>query len=348
MTKIFRNIFRTQRLIHIGLIGLLLITASCGGGGGSSSDTSSPAPNPGTNPNPDPTPNPTPNPTPSSSLTSANSTAVAGAVVASGNLLIEPSYIGTADVNSRSAHMSFLMSLLNNSIEAIRDSGSLKTAGTRDTTTNCTGGGTRKEVSQWTGSDSDPQNYTGTITYTNCKEGTETWNGTVRMTYEGLTSAPAKITTVINTTYANTSASANLTISGVTIVYSDLIYASGQLTSGAATLTGSISGTVNGKAISAGYESFKIAYSYSGNTMTIQMTGRINPSCTNSWVTVSTPASLTLPTATSCYTAGEMRITDGSSTVSVSFTYSNVSVSFNSASVGAFNDCSEIQGLCSN
>lgn len=331
MTKMFRM----QRIIHIGLMALFLITAGCGGGG-SSSDTSGPAPDPGTNP------------APSSSLTSSNSTAVAGAVVTSGNLLIEPSYLGTASTNSSTARRSFLMSLLNNSIEAIRSSGTLATAGTKDTTTNCTGGGTRKEVSQWTGSDADPQNYTGTITYTNCKEGTETWNGTAQMTYEGLTSAPAKITTVVSVTYANTSANTNLMLNGVTIVYSDLVYASGQLTAGAATLSGSISGTVNGKAISAGYDGFKMSYAYSGNTTSIQMTGRINPSCINSWVTVSTTATLTLPTATSCYTGGEMRITDSSNTVSVIFTYSNVSVSFNSASVGAYNNCSEIQGVCGN
>lgn len=319
------NMFRMQRFVLIGLMALFLITAGCGGGG-SSSDTSSPAP--------------------SSSLTSSNSTAVAGAVVTSGNLLIEPSYLGTASTNSRSYHRSFLMSLLDNAMGTITNSGKIYVAGTRDTTTNCTGGGTRKEVSQWTGSDTDPQNYTGTITYTNCKEGTETWNGTVQMTYEGLSSAPTKITAVINTTYANTTANTNLTLNGVTIVYSDFVYTNNEITSGAVTLTGNISGTVNNKAINTGYDGFKMIYAYSGNTTSIQMTGRINPSCINSWVTVSTPASLTLPTATSCYTGGEMRITDSSNTVSVIFTYTNVSVSFNSASVGSYNNCSEIQGLC--
>jgi len=315
------------KIYSIILTALLLITASCGSGGGGSD-----------------TPNP---PAPSSALTGANSASVGGAVITSGSLIVEPTYIGTADIDSKNIRRPFLISLLSNTIESIKRNTGIQTAGTKDTTTNCTGGGTRREASQWSGSDSKPENYTGTITYTNCKEGTETWNGTVRITYEGLTSAPTKITAAVNITYASTSTNTNLTLANATIEYSDFVYTSNEITSGNAKLTGSISGTTNGKAINAGYDGFKMSYAYSGNTTQIQMTGKINPTCINTWVTVSTTTPLTLPTATACYTAGEMRITDGTNTASIVFSSNtNVSVLFNGASVASYNNCLEVQGLC--
>lgn len=308
------------------LTALLLITTSCGGGG---SDA--------------------PAPPPSSALTSANSASVGGAVITSGSLLIEPSYIGTADIDKKKAGRSFLNSLLNNAIEMIknRDNTGRLAAGAKDATTNCTGGGTRREASQWSGSDTAPENYTGTITYTNCKEGAETWNGTVGLTYEGPSSAPTKITIVVNAAYTNTATSTNLTATNATIVYKDFVYTNNEITSGNITLTGNISGTTNGKAIKAGYDGFKMSYTYSGNTTAIQMTGRINPSCINTSITVSTQTTLTLPTATTCYTAGELRITDGTNTATMVFgSNTNVSVSFNNTHLSSYNSCTEIQGLC--
>lgn len=315
-----------SKIYGIVLTSMLLIITACGGGG---SDA--------------------PAPPASSSLTSANSASVGGAVITSGSLLIEPSYIGTASIQDRTSQRSFLISLLQNTIETVRNTVKTDkhTAGAKDATTNCTGGGARREVSEWSGSDSNPANYTGTITYTNCKEGTETWNGTVRITYEGLASAPAKITATVNMTYSDTAADTTLIITNANILYSDFIYTNNNITSATVTLTGNISGKTYGKAINAGYEGFKMTYAYSGNTTVIHMTGRINPSCINGWITAGTQTALMLPTASACYTAGELRITDGTNTASIVFSSNaSVSVSFNTAHAASYNNCMEIQGLC--
>ncbi len=326
--------YKKTLILAACLIILALLLISCGGGGGSS------APNP-------------PPPLPQAGLSKDNAGSVAGSVITSIGLITEPSYLGAASTEAqqtKTKSLPFLQALFNMTIAHIGTSHTQRMAqGTEDKTINCTGGGTRREVSQWTGSDNDPQNYTGTIIYVNCKEGTATWNGTVQITYQGSSRMPAKITTTLTTlTYTDTSANTNLTFTGVTIVYSDITYdANSMAASAAAAIYGTIQGTLNGKNINAGYDGFKMAYSFQGSSMNIQASGKINPVCLQKWVTTSTPATGILKIGSRCPVAGEINITDNISNVKMSFTsQGGMTVSFNNETSATYTNCSEAEGLC--
>lgn len=323
-----KHIKTTATIITSIAITALLIL-SCGGGGGESS-----------------TPLP---PTQSGSLTASNAAPASGAVITTINLMIEPSYIGTASYDSQDngiTKKSFLNALLNQAIQNIKETQTKTTSGTTDTTTTCTGGGTKKETSNWSGSDSDPENYTGTITYTNCKEGTSVWNGTTSITYQGTYQNPTKITTLLNSmTYTDTNT--NLSLSGLTITYNDIAYSGNNITSASAAMTGNINGTINSKAINASYNNFKIAYSFSGNNMNITLSGNINPVCVNSELTVTTNTTAVFTVGSRCPASGDITITDNTSNAKMSFTsQGGMSVQFNDQTTASYTSCSQSEGFC--
>lgn len=324
---------KKKAILTACLIILTLLLISCGGGGSS-------APNP-------------PPQLPQTGLSKDNAGAVSGAVITSIGLITDPSYLGAASTEAqqtKAKSLPFLQSLFNIAIEHIEAPHTQRMAqGTTDKTTNCSGGGTKKEVSQWTGSDNDPQNYTGTITYANCTEGTAAWNGTVQITYQGSSRKPEKITTTLTTmTYTDTSANTNIAFTGVTIVYSDITYdANSVAVSAAATISGTIQGTLNGKSINAGYDNFKMTYSFQGGSINIQISGKINPVCLKKWVTTSTPVTVSLKIGSKCPTAGEITISDEQGAVKMSFTgQGGMTVTFNNEVSATYANCSDAEGLC--
>lgn len=313
----------------LGTLIILLLTAalliiSCGGGGGSTS---------------------------TAVLNSTNASSVAGSIVTTIGLIVEPSYLGAKSEGNDNvkASKSFLKSLLNNALSNIQKSQEMMTvSGSADRTVSCTGGGTKKEVSSWSGSDSNPENYTGTITYTNCKEGTATWNGPVQITYQGTYQRPSRITTVLNgMTYADTSSNTSLTNMGLTTVYSDMVYSGSDITSASATITGNISGTVNGKGISSGYSGLKMSYSFSGSNMDISLSGKTTPKCINAEVTVSTVTNGGLAIGSRCPVSGSFNITDGVGNVRLDFLSGGaMTVLFNDQTVNSYSSCSQSEGMC--
>jgi hypothetical protein len=318
----------------IGIITATLLIISCGGGGGTA-------------------------PT-STSLSKDNAGAVSGSIVSTIGLIVEPTYTGTAayeadetaDRNTLTKQ-SFLMSLLKQAAGNIKSGqqrqGIRTEAGSIDITTNCIGGGTRKEAASWTGTSLNPENYTGTITYTNCKEGTATWNGTAQITYQGTYLSPTRITVVLNNmTYIDTGANTNLSLSGLTIIYADITYnVQSEVESASVLMIGSINGTLNSKTTKAVYDGFKMAYTFSGNSLNIQLSGKITPSCINRALTTATTSTLVLNIGSRCPLSGELTVSDETGSVKMTFSgQGGMTVLFNNEPAASYANCSQAEGMC--
>lgn len=319
---------KTITALTISIVITALLVISCGGGGGTASS-----------------------PPPPSILTSSNSAPVAGSIITSIGLIVEPSYLGTAGIKHSGSLTSkaFLNALLNQALLNIqRDQNIRHMAGSLDQTTACTGGGTKREVSSWSGQDANPENYTGTITYTNCKEGAATWNGTAQITFQGTYQNPAKITTALNSmTYTDTNTNTNLTLSGLTIVYADIVYSGSEITGASAAMTGNIRGTINSKGIDAAYNGFKMAYSFQGSNLNIALSGKMTPKCINGEVTVTTNTGAVIAVGSRCPVSGELNITDGLANVRMNFnSQGGMAVLFNNETAGLYTSCSQTEGLC--
>jgi hypothetical protein len=126
-----------------------------------------------------------------------------------------------------------------------------------------------------------------------------------------------------------------------------MVYSGSDTTSASATMTGSISGTINGKAINAAYNNFKIAYSFSANNMNITLSGKITPVCVNSELTVTTNTTAVIAIGGRCPASGEITLTENQNNAKMSFTsQGGMSVLLNNQPVNSYASCSQAEGMC--
>ncbi|MDA8077540.1 MAG: hypothetical protein M0Z79_01250 [Nitrospiraceae bacterium] len=312
-------------LLALGL-GAVLIISGCGGGGGGAA-----APGPGA----------------ASVLTETNAGPAAGAVVTSLQLVTRPNYVGAASLGSPvAAQGGFLPSLLRRALDRPKNGGPA-VMGTGSVKSNCSGGGTKQKDSRWDGSDTDPQNYSATITYQSCVEGTETWSGVVTAAYTGSLAAPQKVTTSLTLVYADTLAGDNLSITNGSISYSDIVYVADTAVGASVAISGKIDGRVASKQFSADMSGFVVSYRFEGPATRFKVGGVLKPACASAALTATTKKDIVIRSGDTCPSDGDMTVSAGSDAAELVFSADKkVSALFNGKLVAAYGSCAEVGGLC--
>jgi hypothetical protein len=220
-------------------------------------------------------------------------------------------------------------------------------------TEDCTDGGSMTFSATWIGPDqpsgpSDVQDFTATITLNSCTEGTETQNGTFIITFNGSMENPTGITlTTPILSFIDTATNDNLTMTNLTLSITIPTISGEEITGGTFSLDGAIYGSVDGDPINQEYDDFRIVMSSDTTGDTASISGSLKAVCIGGWVTITTNTPVFVPIGANCPAEGEMTITSGDNTVRVVVaSNSTITVYFNDALVQTYNDCEEVDGLC--
>lgn len=276
------------------LTGTIFLIMSCGGGGGGGGI--------------------------SSALTNSNAPAVAGVILSSMRLLVDTSYLGSASVErGNSQAKGFLQAILRESLSSTKNISERGIAAFEDRTEACSGGGTKHVVSEWSGDAASTQDVKSKVTYSSCREGSETWDGNLEINIQGLQSMPEAVSTVATLTYTDVIDGDILTLTGTKVLYSNFIYKDNIASGASVELTGKINGMVKGKILSAEYDAFRMSYTLAGPDVVLTLEGMINPDCIGRWISVSTAETVRFDLGSRCPSSGKADLTEGSSTYVLSF-----------------------------
>ena len=297
---------------------------------------------------------------PDAQLTTNNSPQVASAVTKSINLTeIGDLLGGIGDISALSAshkleNKGYLYKVLSKLITIpktqIISDGQLGVKGTVPSTTEaCSGGGTVIMSATWTGPDipqdaSQISDLEATLTFSSCKEGTATINGTASFTFAGTLDNPTGFTfSSLNFTFADSSTGDNITMTNFSLVIT-----SPDLTGSTIMLSGAISGIADNLSIIDVYENLTIDHRYTQNGDMFTLSGRMRPVCLDGWITINTSIDIFVPANADCPSAGEIIITSAGDNISVVMeSDSTISIYFNGTLVQTYGDCTELEGLCS-
>jgi hypothetical protein len=265
--------------------------------------------------------------------------------------------IGSSSVSSNSDAKSPLARIIDKALaitEIKRSTAELFAQGSiPPTTVTCTDGGSMTMSATWIGPDqpsgpSDMTNFTATITLNSCTEGTETQNGTFTIAFGGSMDNPTSLTlSTTNLTFIDTATNDYLTMVNLNLSIAVPTISGEEIIGGAFSLDGSISGSVDGDPINQEYDDFLIVMSSDGTGGTVSISGRLRALCIGGWVTITTNTPIFVPTGAGCPTEGDMTITSGDNAVWVVVaSNSTITVHFNGTLVQTYNDCEEVDGLC--
>lgn len=297
-----------------------------------------------------------------STLTSSNASQASSAAIQAARLVSPTAALGEVKIASISIEKKPpLISILEKVISISKSympTGELHIQGTLpQTTIHCTDGGTINVNATWTGPD-NPTSYSqvinlnGIMEFNLCKEGTETFNGAITAVVQGPLDTPTKLTiSAPNFTYVDTSADNNLTMTNLTLVFSNITYSDTELAGGTIQLKGDISGIVDGNPASFACDNLTLTFNSGLIGVTVSISGKLKASCLSDWVTITTDTPIFFPSFvhTYCPTAGQINITSGGNTVrAVVASDSAISVYFNNSLVKTYKNCTDIELRCEN
>jgi hypothetical protein len=202
-----------------------------------------------------------------------------------------------------------------------------------------------------------PVDFTHTkaeVNVNSCKQGSATLNGPLEVTFP--TSALADpqhveefTITTPNFTYSDVATNDNITLSGdFAMIFQNITYNGNSLTGGSITMGGVISGMIDGNPINVECDSFGLLFNSDPSGIAVSVSGRIKAACLGGWVTMSTNSSVFLPPSAHCPTKGDVAVSAGANTVTVTIAAdSRITVLFNNAVVQTFDSCDQVRGLCS-
>ncbi len=331
---------KAKILLALILMGMLPLLLSCGGGGGNGGPAQ-----------------------PEATLTAEKAPAVAGAVFQAGNfsgLSTEFSEFGEIEISSTSLKTQSkppLRDILDKVVSIAKNQkhkSPIHVAGSMPPTTeSCSGGGTITVSATWTGPDepTDPSqvvDFTGTATFSSCKEEETTMNGVMNIAFKGSLSTPTRLTVSTSSfTYVDTEENHNITMTNLTVDFTGLTFAGDELTGCTITLSGAISGNVGADPINQEYDNFKMVLNEDATGTTASIFGRLKASCLGGWVAVSTNKPVFIPEEADCPTDGEIIVTSGGNSVKVVIASdSKITIYFNDTLVQTYNNCEEVDGLC--
>lgn len=201
---------------------------------------------------------------------------------------------------------------------------------------------------------------TADVTVTSCKTGSEILDGRMKVQYEvgsdALTNPTIdnlrdfdKVTiTSSEFTYFDSDKSDNIKLMEVTLVLEDFSYNGDDLRGGSIRVGGTITGILDGEAISIKCDSFKLTFRkdpVAGDTVSVS--GRLQPSCLNGWVRLTTKSPVFIAPNAECPTGGNITFSSGENITEVIVAdNSEIKVYFNNVLVQTFSNCLMSKGLC--
>lgn len=338
---------KTSKVMALILSSAVLAIYGCGGGGGGGEEK-----------------------TPAT-LTSSNApTAAAGTIQAlslNGLSSIAATAAAGIDGKERSVQKGALREILDTTLSLVRNDGNGKLraaalSGSNVTVnTQCTSGSMAINAS-WTnqrdtngdGRTDDFENFSGSITFANCVEGSETFDGSESITVTGWLSAPTGITLTANMTFVDTKGTTtvtdddNLTFTNLTMSLTGISrdQTTGEVISATMSITGTVSGMESGDPVNLGFDAFTLTFSRDASGETVSISGSLYVPCVGGWVTITTLTPVFTPAGSPCPTSGDIKITSGGNTVEVVFAAGcDVTVTFNGT--GGFRNFTGLEGQCS-
>ncbi|HWR57972.1 MAG TPA: hypothetical protein VN328_03710 [Thermodesulfovibrionales bacterium] len=213
----------------------------------------------------------------------------------------------------------------------------------------CPGGGSI-EVKSISGVDLSG-NVKADVSVNGCKIGSETMNGTLKVTVPFTAVADiqhVKEFTIEVSSFTYSDSNTNLSLTdNFTMVADNITYSGDSLTGGSLTLGGTVSGTLDGSPINIGCDS--LAFQFSANTagVTVSVSGRMRATCLGGWATLSTNRAVFVPAHASCPTDGEIVVSAGGNSIKVRVEPSSkITVFFNGSLVQTYDNCSKLTGFC--
>lgn len=216
------------------------------------------------------------------------------AVLSSINLLLEPSYLGAASTE-KTKNKNIIEKLILPELVLRAARGTLRAAAAEIIP--CTGGGSKTVSISYLGTPEAMLNAHAIINYSACVEGGSIYSGTLDTTMEGAVTMPTKVTsTVTDFSYSDAFTGVSLSFKAATITMdSAQYYANGGIKSAALTISGDISGTVQGKPVNADFKEFTLKYNYGTvGHLYANLSGRLKIPCLTSELSVSTSTDVEL------------------------------------------------------
>ncbi len=218
----------------------------------------------------------------------------------------------------------------------------------------CEGGGTVTISASWSGPDipTDPSQIIDlniNMNFSSCTEFGFTMNGRMELVFEGPLSEPTKITiSTPELTYADSYTGDHVSINDLTITITDFTMdMMSQLLAGTITIKGGISGVIGGNPIDVECDNFKMEFNFSTAGTTLSISGKIKASCLEDWITINTNSHIFTPIDSYCPTAGEIVVTSGEYSVTITIAYDyKITVYYNGTLLQTYNSCLEVMGLC--
>lgn len=214
--------------------------------------------------------------------------------------------------------------------------------------------GTKTVSASWSDKTAtDVKDLSGSVTYSNCVEGSTTFNGTASIAFTGWLSAPTGITLTANMTSVDTKGTStvtdddNLTLTNLTMSLTGITrnQTTGEIASATMSITGTISGMESGDAVNLGFDALTMTFSSSASGETVSISGSLYVPCVGGWVTITTVTPVFTPAGSSCPDDGDVKIASGGNTVEVVFEAGcNVAVTFNGTA--GFRNFTGLKGLC--
>lgn len=262
----------------------------------------------------------------------------------------------TSSTSTNSPSSTSLISIFNNILsisKAQRYKSELSIAGSMPAETlQCTNGGTITDSATWTGPDepkdpSEVADFKATMTFSSCKEEDTIMTGTVTIAFSGSLSNPTKFTFSTSTFTVSKLPNQVMTLTDFNMDITDLHLTNDELTKATLTMSGKVSGTINGTPVNVECDNYKVVGETVNNGSKITISGKMKPSCIGGWVTITTNTPVFVPENADCPTDGEVIATSGENSVKmVIASDSKISIYFNNTLVQTYNDCEGVVGLC--
>lgn len=334
--------FRKVYIFSAGVIfiAFALVLTGCGGGGGGGGQAQ-----------------------PETPITAEKAPAVAGAVFQASNfsgLSTDFTGFGGTGISSASLRTQSkppIKSILDKVVsiaKSQKNKSQICVAGSMPPTTeSCSGGGTVTVSGTWIGPDepTDPSqvvDFTANSTFNSCKEAETTMNGTMSIAFKGSLSAPTRLTVSTSSfTFVNTEDNDNISMTNLSVDFTDLVFTGDELIGCTITLSGAVSGNVGADPINQEYDNFKMVLNEGATGTTASISGRLKASCLGGWVTVATNTPVFIPGDADCPTTGEIVVTSGGNSVKMVIASDfKITIYYNDAIVQTYNNCEDVDGLC--
>lgn len=228
------------------------------------------------------------------------------------------------------------------------------------------GGSLTLQNATWDGpseptSPDEVENFSGSVSFNECKKGTLSLDGSAKISIEGFASAPESVELTASMTYNDSATDTTLQLSNLNAQVSNMGPGI-ALKNATIELSGSVEGVLGEESINISFDHFVVsftsftepaAYESAKTTAptvtgkTVALSGRIKTSCLNTWLTVTTAVPIKFIQGELCPSAGDLSLASQSNIIRVVIAENfEISLYFNAEWVETYEDCTKLKVLC--